>query len=1636
MHPWSKPQVGYFPGFLVISLGDPETLKQSIQLVKVDSGLDLYRLTRIYQLFESILCDEISLKEATHMLDPILLQPSLYPQWMIILAYGVSSSTSTSLFFTGNHADMFIGFFLGIFVAVGYLNVSRHVTRFASIFDVLISAVVGFLAAAISTRLSSTTSCFYALSIGGIVSLLPGYATLISLLELAAGSIMAGTLRLTTTLVYSLLLGFGLAIGSSVHEFLWPSLIFKSSESVCTAGLSAYYHILLVPLFAAANIVILCGHPRKFPIMLILAILAHSVQYISLESLVTYRHLATVLASFVVGFSANIYARLCSTVGFVDMIAGLLFLVPGSVGVTSSLGSFGQMLTTGNTIAEVFVIAHAGQQGIVFAAHMLVITVSISLGLVLAAVAIYPLRKIMDFRYQTSHRTTKLQPFNIAKEEIINNYRKIGSSLSKVVVKDSFSKVALDRLHDNGWKKKSSFFTMEEDRGSTHSASSSSTIPTSRLPYPISQLRKSALPRRFRRKSSHIDDALIEEDEESSASRSQDVQAALEQLTKTHPDRPHGSRQNSQRDMHPLTPTADAGDTTKPSYFHSPAGHALGNPPSSLTQRLIDRGVSVPSSVNSSERPRSTTTINTDNTLSSSLGSFMNDFDSSAYYGLSPYVGSSFSAAPDSLLSNDSDRSSQRYRSLRHRYEREHDSRSYHLSEEDDEVVSSPEPHKVAHPSRMRGRSRLETEDSDIELSDEDIVSSGDATGQEAESSPTTYSPLFLNTPDPRRWPSQVYGKTRSPSPLAYATSTATEQSSHPLSAGLNNKTEKSTDSDSRDYFDMFSPSVSLDAEERMSSSSYATALPSCTSKTSNDEYFTSPRSEKVASPVSPQRPLPPSLQHLSSILSSPSRSSSIFSGNGTDALWRLNAKEPVSQPKEQPPVSPLDRPPRCHLLQTPVFQVVNVNTVKDRYLFLFNDLLVICKPIMDENIIVSSASCGPDTNATSDRNRDSRYRFRPTEKSLFQVKNIVELSKVTLYMTREDQYTQQQQQQQNQQRRLSLAVGPDGRPMLPQARKMHPVLASALRKFESSAKAGIEYLKEKQILTNEPLTIANFLFKTPDLNRRQLGYYLADPENSDIYESFLDCFRLVGLRLDEALRILLTTFRLPSRWELLEYIIERFAKKWHDSNQNVVKFHEDMVVKVVVAMLFLNAEVWYDASSERDVFWYARERKEREDRQRFSRRASVDRKNNRESVAIEPLHYIAALRAQGTAKPDMQDFLERWNYYDQYTLVPREFMEDMYRSIIEERLETGWDNKSDCVSSSDEEGTSDKQDHEVIITVIPHRLPTRLTKGIASEPITISIPAPDPGLQIKLRGQDLVCEPNVLDFSTSCFQTFTITGNTLGRTSLMFIKSGSHAGRYVSPALPRTKNIVVERPFMRYTFHIAFNPTDIRTSKPGNQVVDRSSAKHTSELPSSPLTIHSGHMDGPEEPELPLEQEPASSMKRKYTFSVETEEERHAWVHQLRHLCGTVMISDIKQKCICNSKAVKTFSAEERVALQVLKEVLLADEVKKGTAGVAGLRTNGGNAGRADLNGTNSVASPSLNKPGLDEAGWSVGAEEDKEIADDKMMRKSDRGSLMSVASGATNVVTKRGHEIVKLVVQNSLVPLMLGFLRAQIPS
>ncbi|KAG9081989.1 hypothetical protein FS749_007244 [Ceratobasidium sp. UAMH 11750] len=141
--------------------------------------------------------------------------------------------------------------------------------------------------------------------------------------------------------------------------------------------------------------------------------------------------------------------------------------------------------------------------------------------------------------------------------------------------------------------------------------------------------------------------------------------------------------------------------------------------------------------------------------------------------------------------------------------------------------------------------------------------------------------------------------------------------------------------------------------------------------------------------------------------------------------------------------------------------------------------------------------------------------------------------------------------------------------------------------------------------------------------------------------------------------------------------------------------------------------------------------------------------------------------------------------------LVPDDVLKRIYDSVRHQRIDQALDPR---------EGTSTKT---VVIT--SGRLPDRLTYRVASAPITIRIPEPDPDLTIRLYGQDLSFKPNVLNFTESNEQTFKVVDNSFGTKTTIMARTGCNAPLYTG--VPLSNQFSVERAFMRNTFQVLLVP-------------------------------------------------------------------------------------------------------------------------------------------------------------------------------------------------------------------------------------
>lgn len=78
---------------------------------------------------------------------------------------------------------------------------------------------------------------------------------------------------------------------------------------------------------------------------------------------------------------------------------------------------------------------------------------------------------------------------------------------------------------------------------------------------------------------------------------------------------------------------------------------------------------------------------------------------------------------------------------------------------------------------------------------------------------------------------------------------------------------------------------------------------------------------------------------------------------------------------------------------------------------------------------------------------------------------------------------------------------------------------------------------------------MVHFLRENPGLDKKMIGEYISGRANMQILEAFVKMFDFIDLRIDEALRLYLETFRLPGEAPLISLLMEHFAEHWHVSN-------------------------------------------------------------------------------------------------------------------------------------------------------------------------------------------------------------------------------------------------------------------------------------------------------------------------------------------------------------------------------------------------------------------------------------------------------------------------------------------------------
>ncbi|KIV87306.1 hypothetical protein PV11_02861 [Exophiala sideris] len=138
-------------------------------------------------------------------------------------------------------------------------------------------------------------------------------------------------------------------------------------------------------------------------------------------------------------------------------------------------------------------------------------------------------------------------------------------------------------------------------------------------------------------------------------------------------------------------------------------------------------------------------------------------------------------------------------------------------------------------------------------------------------------------------------------------------------------------------------------------------------------------------------------------------------------------------------------------------------------------------------------------------------------------------------------------------------------------------IIKSGASKFNDDPKAGIAFLVKSGIIENpdDPLQVAQFLKGTSYVSKKTLGEFLTKKNNDRLLTAFISLFNFEDKRIDEALREVLGSFRLPGESALIERIVSNFTERYCSQVSPEEIADKDAAFVLTYAIIMLNTELY-----------------------------------------------------------------------------------------------------------------------------------------------------------------------------------------------------------------------------------------------------------------------------------------------------------------------------------------------------------------------------------------------------------------------------------------------------------------------------
>ncbi|KAK2804973.1 hypothetical protein FQN51_001066 [Onygenales sp. PD_10] len=332
----------YIPGVMIMAFDDASTHTTEVKMIKSPQAVDLGRLRDIHIIYKEVVHDVIGVEEAMQRLDETMQAKPKFNVYWLILFYGCASATVGPFAFGARPIDMPISFILGALLAVLQHVIAPRSEHYANVFEISAAVLTSFIARAFGSIKKSDNTylfCYSALAQSSIALILPGYIVLCGALELQSRNIVAGSVRMVYAIIYSLFLGFGIMVGTTIYGLIDQDATFEYSCPPSPINNTYVQRFPFMILFALCLCLINQAKWKQIPIMVLIAFTGYVVNFFATRRFVSNTQIASALGAFAIGIMGNLYSRLRHGLAAAAILPAIFVQVPSGLASSGSLVS-------------------------------------------------------------------------------------------------------------------------------------------------------------------------------------------------------------------------------------------------------------------------------------------------------------------------------------------------------------------------------------------------------------------------------------------------------------------------------------------------------------------------------------------------------------------------------------------------------------------------------------------------------------------------------------------------------------------------------------------------------------------------------------------------------------------------------------------------------------------------------------------------------------------------------------------------------------------------------------------------------------------------------------------------------------------------------------------------------------------------------------------------------------------------------------------------------------------------------------------------------------------------------------------------------------------------------------------------